>query len=291
VKALLTPIAIVFAACAIPIAQAANRHLDSVPARSLSECGKPIPLDSLGPVDVAIVIDSSRSTADPSGADINMNGEIGKPELGEIGLIFDVGSTDPGDSFLWAQVAAARSLIGHLGDADARFSVVSFSGVDPGRRRRSQRSGPPPRKVDAVIESGLTDKLQDLEAALDRVLASDSAGGSKFSAGMRLANQTLRNATAPTRSPRRLALFISDSPLPSLPQRNGEILRVDPAMKESAQTAIDSAIVFHTFGLGEAATTKPPHALSMIAGATGGAYHPVEDAARLHCELLRSLVP
>ena len=52
--------------------------------------------------DVVLVIDTSRSTVDPTGADINGNGIVGKPRLGQIGSMFDVGSTDPGDSILAA---------------------------------------------------------------------------------------------------------------------------------------------------------------------------------------------
>src|SRR5262245_11252304 len=54
--------------------------------------------------DVIIVIDTSASTADGTGADINGNGVVGKPALGGgIGQIFGMGSTDPGDSILAAE--------------------------------------------------------------------------------------------------------------------------------------------------------------------------------------------
>src|SRR5262245_30208676 len=45
--------------------------------------------------DVMIVIDTSRSTIDPTGADINGNGTIGKPYLGRVGSIFDGAAPTP----------------------------------------------------------------------------------------------------------------------------------------------------------------------------------------------------
>ena len=83
----------------------------------------------------------------------------------------------------------------------------------------------------------------------------------------------------------------SDSPQPRFTDRRGKQWRVDPVLKEAAQDAIDSSIVFHSFGLAEAAQTPIPHPLSHIAGATGGTYYPVNDASELGCQLLASLLP
>ena len=77
--------------------------------------------------DVILVLDTSRSTIDPTGADINGNGIVGKPYLGRIGSIFDVGSTDPGDSILAAEVAAARQLLRGFDPRSTRVGRVVVS--------------------------------------------------------------------------------------------------------------------------------------------------------------------
>ncbi len=95
--------------------------------------------------DVILVLDTSRSTVDPTGADINGNGIVGKPRLGQIGSIFDVGSTDPGDSILAAEVAAARQLLRGLDPRSTRVGVIRFAGEPPsGGGRGVQLAGSPP---------------------------------------------------------------------------------------------------------------------------------------------------
>jgi len=256
-----------------------DQDVEILPKRTVQECGL-LALQDFGSVDIAIVIDSSASTEDPSGFDINRNGILGRPQLPQIGR-FDIGLTDPGDSILAAQVAAARFLVSTASNGDTRFSVISFSGVNP---RVSRDSG-------AIVLSELSADIDHLEAALLQLLDLGSAGPTKFSAGMVLANQTLTTVAAPNRIPRRLALLISDTPVPVLLQRDDTFKYVDPDMRAAFQEASDSGIVFNTFGLGEAAIAKPPHPLGAIARATGGVFTPVKNAGLLHCDLIRSLAP
>ena len=96
-------------------------------------------------------------------------------------------------------------------------------------------------------------------------------------------------------------LFLSDSSVPVMPgpsqylyrswegDPNGSFVYSDPHMAVAAKRAIRSRVPINTFGLGEAAAVEPPHALSIVAGATGGQYRPVEDATRLHCDLMAAL--
>ncbi len=82
--------------------------------------------------DVAIVIDTSLSTIEPTGADINGNGRVGSPQLGPVGSLFDAAGDDPGDSILAAEVAAARKLLGELDPRSTRVALISFAGeIEP----------------------------------------------------------------------------------------------------------------------------------------------------------------
>jgi hypothetical protein len=259
--------------------------------RPVSECSS-LDLSAIGPLDVAIAIDASRSTVDPTGADINQNGRVGTPQMGTVGLVFDVGSTDPGDSYLAAQVAAARSLIRAAAGPQARFSIISYCGFSPGARQMSSpRRNSPRCDSPATAFSSLTIDINELEAALDGVLKVGGSGSTDFTAGMNAAIEVLSATYTTTPPSRRLVLFLSDSPLPVVFGDGKELRRYDPGMKDAASRAIEVGIVFNTFGLGEAAASVPPFALSQIASATGGVYRSVSDPLTLHCDLARSLLP
>jgi hypothetical protein len=269
---------IVIAICGSLISAPSRPGLESSPARDIAEC-RPPAAETIGSVDAAFAIDTSRSTVNPSGFDVNGNGRVGDLELSEM--------TDPGDSLLAAEIAGIRSLLLETAELDVRFSIVTFSGsYDPTPRQRTKHIV---RDCDAAVRSKLTDDVGALEDALERVLGRGSTGYTDFAAGMRQAVRTLADEPPPTRSSRRFVLFISDSTTPILIGGNERILRLDPLMEEVAREAIDSRIVFNTFGLGEAAGAAPPHTLSRIATATGGTYRAVEDPTKLACHLLDSL--
>jgi len=246
------------------------------PTQSLVECS-PAPPDQVAPIDVAIAIDVSASTAAPSGFDVNANGQPGEQPRNKI---FPTAS-DPGDSILAAQVAAARHLVAHYAGGNSRFSLIAYSGRNP--------HDPSRRASDSFVESQLSTDPLALDAALDRVQAHGSRGAKLFSAGMTAAIETL-TAAAPANS-RKVVLFISESAYPIVLSSKDDPQRADPRMQTAAQSAIDAKIVFHTFGVGEAASTQEPHTLSWIAGATGGKYHPVADARQLGCSVASALAP
>jgi hypothetical protein len=166
-----------------------------------SEC-QPAPSPRVGRVDVAIVIDTSRSTGLPSGFDVDSDGSVGSKVPDRAFWI----SSEPGDSMLAAQVRTARSLIAHFSSPDARFSIVTYSGVNPRDPNR--------RTQDSVIESGLTSDVAALATALDRAQSSGSIGAKVFSAGMEAALKALDTPGGPRDSGRRIALFVSDDVRP-----------------------------------------------------------------------------
>lgn len=257
--------------------------LASLPLRPVSECDR-VALRDLGSLDVVFVLDISFSTAQASGADIDGDGVVGEAPEG-FEALFETGLTDSADSVLAAEVAGARSLVRHLREQDVRFGVVSFAEVSP---EGELEYGNVRRPGDAFIQARPTRDLAALDEAFARVLEQGSSGGARFAAGMTTANKVFVAAEDPERNPAPVALMVSDSPRPLLTYPVVQV--VDPKMQDAAVEAIRNLVRFHTFGLDEAAGTQPPHALSQIAGATGGHFTPVADATLLHCHMLRALL-
>jgi hypothetical protein len=268
---------------------AAQPGLDAMPVRSLDECNLR-GLEVTRGLDVAIAIDTSGSTAAPSGSDIDGDGTIGKFRGDTM--------TDRGDSLLAAQVAGIKSVISEVSLRDLRLSILSFSGKD-----RFDDPASPERFPDAILRAELTSDSQELEAALDRVLKGGSRGTANFAAALRRSLNVLgvgwRRAPADER--RRVVFLLADSSAPVRPGPtqyfyrtldrvpHGPVVHTDPQMAIAAKRAIRSHVVINTFGLGGAAGADPPHALSRVAGATGGRYRAVKDPARLHCYLISAL--
>lgn len=263
-------------------------HIEELPL--LPACSGPT-APPVGPVDVAIAIDASASTQEPSGADINRDGLTGE-------MLHSV-MTDPRDSVLSAEVSAVRSLLYLLAGSDTKLSIVAFYG-----RIRDPEYAEPVGIVlpdQGFVAAPLTGDLATLERGLDRVLERGSQGASEFSAAMKLALGTLAESDDGSESQgsgatvRRVVLMLAQGPDPvriGSRRATGTVTLlhgVDPLMKMAAQRAIERHIRIFTFGLGSAATAKPPHALSRIAGATGGRFTPVPDPTRLHCQLLQAL--
>lgn len=264
-------------------------RIDELPVRSPEVC-RVTWQDGVGAPDVALAIDTSHSTARPAGVDVDQDGSTGRFTRSVM--------TDPGDSLLAAEVSAVRSLLRSGWYGDARFSLVTYAGRThfPGRE-------PPLRLVsgaDGSIRAGLTEDLEILEAELDAVLARGSRGKTNFAAALQLALRTLEE-TPPPDVPgprRRIVLFLSDSPnpvvaMPSEAQGWSTRRLAYPGARLAylARQALRARVPVHTFALGAAARSEPPHALSSLAKLTGGSFHAVGDPARLHCALLSALAP
>lgn len=265
-------------ACAGPPPRSAD-----LPLRDPGDCG--LEIDPIEGVDVAVSIDTSRSTDRPSGRDLDGDGVVGTP--------LDAGTSDPHDSLLAAQVMGVRALVHALAGSDVRFSIVSMSG----RSHDPEGTRPLGRVVrweQAKIRAPMTDDPAVIERALDAILATGGEGRTDFAAAMNLAIRTLEKAPPGATPRRRLALFLSDSasPMVSAPLRvpyyltDGAVDRLDPLMKQEALRALREGVRFHAIALGHAAEDAPPHPLIRIAGATGGAFRTVADPERVHCALL-----
>jgi hypothetical protein len=230
--------------------------------------------------DVVLVLDTSRSTIDPTGADINGNGIVGKPYLGRIGSIFDVGSTDPGDSILAAEVAAARQLLRGFDPRSTRVGVVVFSGDPPDTQGGLfiNRGRAP-----AITLEPLTNDYTRIARALDDILARDPEGSTHMAAGVDQATielMGLRGALS-RNDPRseKVVLFFTDGQ-PTLPYGPGFEADNVRAVLRAANRADRAEIRIHSFAIGPDALEGPVATVEM-ASRTDGFFTPVRHPGDL----------
>ena len=233
--------------------------------------------------DVMIAIDVSDSTNSASGADVNGNGVVGvnpRQELLPPGTYpDDVLSTDPGDSVLAAEIAAARALLEGLDARRVRVGILTFAGeMDPksGERAHSEQQ-------DAWLELPLGGDLERARALLPGILSRGTRGATDFAAGIRLAITELAGldgARSPgRRGARKVILFLTDG-IPTFPIGSGG--SCDPgdieAAVNAARLARAAGITINTYAIGPAALTSPV-AATEVARATNGTYTPVRRPA------------
>ena len=228
-----------------------------------------------------IVMDVSGSTRAASGVDVDGDGEVGfnpQQELVPPGA-FPPGmlSTDPEDSILHAEAAAAKALLAGLDSRRVRVGLLTFAGeVDPstGQRRSVHQQ-------DAWLEVPLTHDFEAVRRAIDAVVVRGPSGATNFSAGIRLGVTELADLPGARSTPRAGAqgvmLFLTDG-VPSLPIGSGAV--TDPGDIEAAISAAGLAktagIRINTYALGPQALTFP-QAVTEVARVSLGTFTPVQN--------------
>lgn len=228
--------------------------------------------------DVMLAIDVSQSTRAASGSDVDGDGEVGEdPQLGlvEPGKYPDhVRSTDPGDTILAAEVAAARALLESVEPSRVRVGVLTFAGeVDPRSGTRAAEGR------DATLVLPLTDDYARVREALDAVAEHTPSGATNFAAGIRLATRELSGMSGAESTPREgskpVVLFLTDG-VPSFPA--GKATVSDPgdleAALNAARVAKTAGIRINTYAIGPQALSKPV-AATEVANTTRGTFTPV----------------
>ena len=230
--------------------------------------------------DVAIVIDTSASTGGPSEADINGNGVTGVVYGGALGSMFGAALSDPGDSILAAEVAAARQLLRGLDPRSTRVAVIVFSGEpeEQGGTFFGRGAAKP-----AITLQALTNDYQRVEDALDSVIAQGPGGLTHIAAGVDQATIELmgiRGALSrKDASSEKIVLFLTDGTptLPYGPQFEAENVR---AVLRAAGRSQYSDIRIHSFAIGPEALEAPVATVEM-ARRTGGYFTPVRHPGML----------
>jgi tetratricopeptide (TPR) repeat protein len=99
----------------------------SITAAPLSEIAGRAGLSEALFHDLLIAIDQSTSTLAPSGRDVDGDGELGVPRPHREGRGI-IASSDPDDSILMAELAAARQLLERIDPATTRVALIFFAG-------------------------------------------------------------------------------------------------------------------------------------------------------------------
>ena len=230
--------------------------------------------------DIIIAIDTSLSTSDPTGVDVDGDGVVGMPLPGAIGGSPNFGSTDPGDSILAAEVAAAEKLLGGLDPRGTRVGLVTFAGEPvlalPGfvGLTRVHRA--------ALTEEPLTSDYKRLHRALSDVRERGARGMTHMAAGIDQASVELLGLTgslsrADPNSEKVVLLFTDGAPtLPHLDSESGNVR----AVLQSAERARRAGVRIHSFAIGPEALEGPISTVEMAA-ITDGIFTPVRDPGRL----------
>jgi hypothetical protein len=167
--------------------------------------------------DVAFVIDTSGSTQEASGADVNGDGRVAKARRVAIGSLFGERITDSGDSILAAEIAAARQLLRSFDPRSTRVAVVTFAGSPPQKTASLLRGRSRPA---AVVRQPLTTDSTRVEDALRAILDEAPAGATHMAAGLDLATTELSGGPGALSEPEpgreRIVLFFTDG-RPTLP--------------------------------------------------------------------------
>jgi hypothetical protein len=222
--------------------------------------------------DVALVLDTSGSTAEPTGADINGNGVIGTRQRGRISSLFG-GSTDEGDSVMAAEVIAARQILRDFDPRTTRVAVITFAGGDG-----AKETGPP-----ALTRQPLTNEFARVENTLNFIMRTEPHGQTHISGAVDHATTELLGLFG-SRSEKiadseKLVFFFTDGQ-PTLPY--GPLAQSDNtrAVRRSALRANKAGIRIHSFAIGSEALAGPIASVE-LADMTGGSFIPVRHPGEL----------
>lgn len=233
------------------------------------------PRSGTGRFDLLLVIDTSESTNQPCGVDVDGDGELGVPVSKT-----DERSSDPSDSILAAEVAAAEKIVDGLDPKRTRVGVVTFAGEAVLKVLRDF-DRPPIRRA-ALVQEPLTSDHRRVRDALGELSRSAPYGMTHVAAGIDLAVLELLGLAGSVGSAdpdsTKTILFFTDGQ-PTLPYLASEAANVE-AVRRAADRARRAGVRIHSFAIGPEALEGPLAAVEMAA-VTEGRFTPVPDPGRL----------
>jgi len=220
--------------------------------------------------EILIAIDVSGSTQQPSGVDVDGDGQLGIP-LEHRGAVF---SSDPDDSILAAEVNAVRMLVDRLepGLGPTRVGLLTFSG-----EYMASEGGLLTRRPGVRVEAPLSDDFVELAAVLDQILARGSGGSTDFFAAVDRSLLELSgrwDALSDARPGARKVLLLLTDGIPS-PQPGGVATRARALLA----TREAEGVVIHIYALGGQAAEFPKFVRSLLQD-SAGSFTRVSDPAQ-----------
>ena len=220
--------------------------------------------------DIVFVVDTSESTAEPSGADIDGNGVVGERRgakyLSVLGRFLPLPNSDDGDSVLAAEIAGCRVLLSQLDPRTTRVGVVAFAGDNDALT------------PDAYTEVPLTTDYAKVERGLDAIYRRGPKGMTNMVSAVNLATIELlgtQSAYSTKRDgARRVIMFLTDG-FPTLPLENSELQNAKMAIQQAVRAA-KFDIRIDTFAIGEEALSQPVVVVEM-ARVSNGVFTPVRN--------------
>jgi hypothetical protein len=210
--------------------------------------------------EILIAIDVSGSTQQPSGVDVDGDGELGIAAERR-GAVF---STDPDDSILAAEVNAVRMLVDRLepGLGPTRVGLLTFSG-----QHVASEGGLLSRRPGVRVEAPLTDDFVELAAVLDQILARGSGGSTDFFAAVDRSMLELSgrwDALSDARPGARKVLLLLTDGIPS-PQPAGAPTRARALLA----TREADGVATHIYALGGLAEEFPKFVRALLQDSAG----------------------
>jgi len=220
--------------------------------------------------DIVFVVDTSESTSEPSGADIDGNGVIGERRgakyLSVLGRVLPLPNTDEGDSVLAAEIAACRVLLAQLDPRTTRVGLVAFAGDNDALT------------PDAYTEVPLTTDYPKVQRGLDAVYRRGPKGMTNMVSAVNLATIELLGTQSAYSQKRdgakRVIMFLTDG-MPTLPLENSDLQNAKMTVQQAVRAA-KFDIRIDTFAIGEEALSEPVVVVEM-ARVTNGVFTPVRN--------------
>jgi hypothetical protein len=210
-----------------------------------------------GKHDVAIAIDLSGSTWEPTGTDVDGDHVIGKAfRTGLPGDTFER-LTDPDDSIVAAQLGAARRFVTRLDPSTTRIALIAFAGSE---------------RVLAPLGTGRDELLR----ALDGLASHPLAGGTYFYGGLMAAVDALVNAPPDGGARTRSIILLSDG----LPNEPPPLATAEKAALRAAHNAAQAGIRIYAFALGPEVVSNPG-VFRALTDTSGGELLMVEQPAEV----------
>jgi Mg-chelatase subunit ChlD len=218
--------------------------------------------------DVAIAVDVSGSTRYASGADVDGNGLVGvrrEVKPWEVwSPLFDC--SDPGDSVLYAELAAVAELVERLDPRRTRIALISFA-----ERAR--------------VRAPLGATREQLSRVIEELDGDFGAGATDLAQATRLAMRVLVEGAGSGPSPERVLLVLSDGdPNVPPPEERAAALDVPPPEERAAALALEAAgeaaaaqVRISTFALGPG-VRREPDVYARMAARSGGEHVRVATA-------------